>query len=79
MFSRSINDTSIVNRMMLVGDATTWSSTYDGHSDDSRGVIFDHNIFVNIVHWASNKLTSERMIMPKNSIGKAYATHLFSK
>jgi hypothetical protein len=42
MFSRSINDTSRVIRMMIVGDATTWSVT----SDNSRGVICDPNVFI---------------------------------
>jgi hypothetical protein len=42
MFSRSINDTFRVIRMTIVGDATTYSIT----SDDSRGVIYDHNNFI---------------------------------
>ena len=42
MFSGSINDTSSVFRMMIVGDATTWSIT----SDNSKGVIYDCNIFI---------------------------------
>jgi hypothetical protein len=40
MLSRSINDTSRVVRMMIVGNDTTWSVT----SDDSRGVIYDPNL-----------------------------------
>ncbi len=44
MFSRSTNDTSIVVRMMIVGDATTWSVTYDRLSDNPKGVIYDCNI-----------------------------------
>jgi hypothetical protein len=32
--------------MMIVGDATTWSITYDRHSDNSRGVIYDCNNFI---------------------------------
>jgi hypothetical protein len=44
MFSRSVNDTSRVIRMMIVGDATTWSV----NSDDTRGVIYNHKIFYNI-------------------------------
>jgi hypothetical protein len=32
--------------MMMVSDATTWSITYDCHSDDSRGVIYNRNIFI---------------------------------
>jgi hypothetical protein len=42
VFSRSLNDTSRVVRMTIVDDATTWSDI----SDDSRGVIYDHNIFI---------------------------------
>jgi len=38
----SINDTARVVRMAVVGDATTWSITFD----DSRGVIYDRNIFM---------------------------------
>jgi hypothetical protein len=40
MFSRSTHGTSRVVRMMIIGDATTWSIT----SDDYRGVIDVHNI-----------------------------------
>jgi hypothetical protein len=32
--------------MMIVGDATAWSITYDRHSDDSRGVIYNRNTFI---------------------------------
>jgi hypothetical protein len=46
MFFRGINDNSIVIRMMIVGDATTWSITYDPHSDDSGIVIYDCNNFI---------------------------------
>ncbi len=42
MISKSINDTSTVVRMTMVGDTTTWSIT----SDDSIGVIYHHNIFI---------------------------------
>ncbi len=42
MFSWSINDTSRVVRMTIVGDATTRSVT----SEDSRGVIYILNIFI---------------------------------
>ncbi len=38
MFSRSIND----NSKVIAGDATTWSVTFD----NSRGVIYDRNIFI---------------------------------
>jgi hypothetical protein len=31
--------------MTNISYATTWSITYDHHSDDSRGVIYDRNIF----------------------------------
>jgi hypothetical protein len=31
---------------MILGDATTWFFTYDHHSDNSRGVIFDRNILI---------------------------------
>jgi hypothetical protein len=44
--SKSKNDTSRVIRMMIVSDATTWSITYDRHSDDSTGVICDRNVFI---------------------------------
>jgi hypothetical protein len=30
-----VSDTSRIVRMTIVSDATTWSITYDGHSDDS--------------------------------------------
>jgi hypothetical protein len=46
MLSRSINDTSRVTRMMIIGYVTTWSITYDCHSDDSKGVIYNHNNFI---------------------------------
>ncbi len=42
VFSRSVNDTSRFVRMTIVGDASTWSATFDG----SRGVIYDRNIFI---------------------------------
>ncbi len=42
MFSMAINDTSRVVRIMLIGDATTWSVT----SDNSRGVIYNCNVFI---------------------------------
>ncbi len=32
--------------MMIMGDATSWNVTYGHHSDDSRGVIYDCNIFI---------------------------------
>ncbi len=32
--------------MIIVGDATAWSVIYNCHSDDSRGVIYDRNIFI---------------------------------
>jgi hypothetical protein len=46
MFSRSINDTSRVARMMTVGDATTWSVNYDCYSNDFRGIIYNCNMFI---------------------------------
>ncbi len=42
MFSKRMNDPSRVTKMTIVGDATTWNVT----SDDSRGVIYDRNIFI---------------------------------
>ncbi len=42
MFSRSINDNSIVIRMMIISDATTWSVT----SDDSRGQSYKTYSFI---------------------------------
>jgi hypothetical protein len=44
--SNSVNDTFRVVRMMIVSDATTWSMINDRHSDDSRGVIYNRNIFI---------------------------------
>jgi hypothetical protein len=32
--------------MMIISDTTVWSITYDRHSDESRGVTYDHNIFI---------------------------------
>ncbi len=46
MFSRNVNDTSRVVKMTIVSDATAWRSTFDCHSDNSRGVIYDRNILV---------------------------------
>ncbi len=40
MFSKSVNDTTRVVRMMIAGDAIPWGLT----SDDSRGVIYNCNI-----------------------------------
>ncbi len=42
MFSRSLNDTSRVVKMMIVGDATT----LENHSNDSRVVIYNRNVFI---------------------------------
>jgi len=39
--SGSVNDTFRVVRMIIVSDTTNWSFTYDRHSDNSRGVIYD--------------------------------------
>ncbi len=44
--SRSVNDTFRIIRVTVVSDATTWSVTYDHHSDNSRGVIYDRNILI---------------------------------
>ncbi len=46
VFSRSLNDTSRVVRIMIIGDITTWSITYNRHSDYFRGVIYYYNIFI---------------------------------
>ncbi len=35
-----------VIRMTIVSDATTWSITYDRHSDNSRGIIYNGKIFI---------------------------------
>ncbi len=32
-------------KMMIISDPTTWSITYDYHSDNFRGVIYDCNMF----------------------------------
>jgi hypothetical protein len=45
MFSTSVNDTYRVVSMTVIGDATTWSFTYDRHSDDTIGVIYYCNMF----------------------------------
>jgi hypothetical protein len=42
MSSRSVNDSSRVVRITIIGDATTWSAT----SGDSRGAIYNRNIFI---------------------------------
>jgi hypothetical protein len=45
MFSRSIIvDSSIIYETS--SDATTWSSTFNHHSDNFRGVIYNHNSFI---------------------------------
>jgi hypothetical protein len=57
MFSRSVKDTSRVIRMTIISDSTTWSVT----SDDSRGVIYNCNIFIiqatdhPCLHYGTNK------------------------
>ncbi len=38
--------TPLVIRMAIICDATTWTVTYDHHSDNSKSVIHDRNIFV---------------------------------
>jgi hypothetical protein len=55
IISRSTNDTSIVFRMTIVSETTTWSITYDCNSDDSRGVIYDHNVFIIQIIQATDK------------------------
>ncbi len=44
--SRTVNDHSRVIRMTILSDPTTWSVTYDHHSYNSRGVIYNRNIFI---------------------------------
>ncbi len=44
MISKSINDTSTVVRMTIIGDTTTSKIT----SDDSRGVIYHQNVFIKL-------------------------------
>jgi hypothetical protein len=44
--SRSINDRSRVVRMTIISDNTTWSITYNCHSHDTSGAIYDHNILL---------------------------------
>jgi hypothetical protein len=48
MFSWSVNDTSSIVRMMIVGDATTWRVILEPscQNDDSRVVFYDRNIFI---------------------------------
>jgi hypothetical protein len=41
MFSSSVNDTSSFVRMMIIGDATTWSIIVE-----SGVVIYDRNMFI---------------------------------
>jgi hypothetical protein len=45
MLSRNVNDTTRVDRMTIIVDAATWSVTYDRHSDNSRGISYDCDIF----------------------------------
>ncbi len=45
MFSESINDTSGVVGIRIIGDATTWSVTYNRHSDNSRVIVYNRNLF----------------------------------
>ncbi len=45
MFSESINDNSIVVGILTVGDATTWSVTYNCHFDNSRVIVYNRNLF----------------------------------
>ncbi len=44
--SESIIGISRVARMAIVNDTTTWSIIYGCHSDNSRVVIYDRNIFM---------------------------------
>jgi hypothetical protein len=37
-----------MRKMIIVGDATTWSITYNHHSDDSRDIIYNRNIFITL-------------------------------
>jgi hypothetical protein len=46
MFSRSVNDTSRVVRMTIVGDAAIWSVTYDRNFGDPKDVIYNCHIFI---------------------------------
>jgi hypothetical protein len=46
MLSGSVNDTTRVSRIMIVGNATTLSSTYDRHYDYSWVVIYNCNMFI---------------------------------
>jgi hypothetical protein len=46
MFSRSVNDTSRVVKLTIIGDATTWSITYDCRSGDPKDVIYNCQIFI---------------------------------
>jgi len=39
---------TFVVRMTIIGDDTAWSVTYDRHSDDSRVVVYDRNLFVTV-------------------------------
>jgi len=66
MFSRSVNDTSGVVRLMIIGDTTTWSITYDHHSDNYRGVIYDHNTFIIQATGYTNQYTINKPQMSKN-------------
>jgi hypothetical protein len=47
--SRSVTYTSRAIRMTVVSDTTTWSITYNRHSDNARGVIYKRNIFIILV------------------------------
>ncbi len=46
---RSVTNTSRAIRMTVVSDTTTWSITYNRRSDNSRGVIYNRNIFIILV------------------------------
>jgi hypothetical protein len=67
-----VNDTSRVVRTTIVSDATTWSITYDHHSDDSRGVIYGHIFFFKFSGLYYKQVTI--IIYDRNHNGQYYKT-----
>jgi hypothetical protein len=56
MLSRDVPDTSRVFQVIIIGDATPWSITYDRHSDGSKGVIYGRNIFIILTPTSKTRL-----------------------
>jgi hypothetical protein len=57
MFARSINDTSRVVRMMIVGDATTWSVIIESS-------FYDRNMFIiQAAEWSTSFKQSTSLVL----------------